>query len=94
MKAIKASEPIDRHRRCFVGAAAMTVAATQLGVTHFAQAQTKTSAALPAAESGTNTSFAPLKQVDAGSLNCQLRRNRSHRRSSGHSYARLALRHL
>jgi pimeloyl-ACP methyl ester carboxylesterase len=68
MKAIKASEPIDRHRRRFFGAAAMTVAATQLGMTRFAQAQATTSAAPPAVNPGTKTSFAPLKQIDAGSL--------------------------
>jgi pimeloyl-ACP methyl ester carboxylesterase len=69
MKAIEASEPIDRHRRRFFGAAAITIAATQLGMTRFAQAQIKTSAALPAVKPGTNTSFALLKQIDAGSLN-------------------------
>jgi pimeloyl-ACP methyl ester carboxylesterase len=69
MNATRASEPIDRQRRRLFGAAVMTIAAAQLGMTRFADAQTKKSAALPAVTPGANTSFAPLKQIDAGSLN-------------------------
>jgi pimeloyl-ACP methyl ester carboxylesterase len=62
------SEAIDHDRRRFLGAAAMTLAATRLG--GFASAQSGTSA--PAAtirnKPGTHTSFGPLKQIDAGVL--------------------------
>jgi len=63
-------EEIDGHRRRFFGAAAMTVAAAQLGMIGAADAQaTQTKpASLPAIKPGTNTSFAPLKQIDAGVL--------------------------
>jgi pimeloyl-ACP methyl ester carboxylesterase len=66
----KMSEAIDHHRRRFVGtAAAATVAATQLGLTGFAQAQSASTAQLPEVKPGTNTSFAPQKQIAAGLLN-------------------------
>jgi pimeloyl-ACP methyl ester carboxylesterase len=64
-------DEINDHRRRFFGTAAMTIAATQLGMVGFAQAQspaTKTTQ-LPAIKPGTNTSFASLKQIDAGVLN-------------------------
>jgi pimeloyl-ACP methyl ester carboxylesterase len=61
-------EEIDHHRRRFLGAAAMTIAAAQLGVIGSTQAQTKPTA-LPAIKPGTNTSFGSLKQTDAGLLN-------------------------
>jgi pimeloyl-ACP methyl ester carboxylesterase len=69
MNETKAPQSIDRCRRRFLNAAAMTVAAAPFGMTRFVEAQTKKSAALPAIMPGTNTSFAPLKQIDAGSLN-------------------------
>jgi pimeloyl-ACP methyl ester carboxylesterase len=62
------SEPIDHPRRHFVGAAAMTIAATQFGVIGSADAQSGATK-LPAIKPGTNTSFASLKQIDAGALN-------------------------
>jgi hypothetical protein len=68
---ITKSEEINQHRRRFFGTAALTIAAGQLGMTGFADAQpspTK-SAQLPAIRPGTNTSFASLKQIDAGVLN-------------------------
>ena len=49
-------EEIDHHRRRFLGAAAMTVAASQLILAGSAAAQS-------------DTSFASLKQIDAGVLN-------------------------
>src|SRR5262249_5001960 len=52
----------------FLSTAAMTVAAAQLGMTGFAQAQAG-KAKLPVTKPGTNASFAPLKHVDAGLLN-------------------------
>jgi pimeloyl-ACP methyl ester carboxylesterase len=68
---IDTSEQIDHHRRHFFGAAALAAAAAQLGVIGAAPAQTNEpkSTRLPAIKPGTNTSFAPLKQIDAGTLN-------------------------
>jgi pimeloyl-ACP methyl ester carboxylesterase len=65
------SEDINHQRRRFFGTAAMTLAAAQLGMIGAAEAQaTKAApAALPAVKPGTNTSFGPLKQIDAGVLN-------------------------
>ena len=68
MHKAKTSNAIDRGRRRFFSAAAATFAAAQLGMTGFAQAQAANSK-LPATTPGTHTSFAPLKQVDAGLLN-------------------------
>jgi pimeloyl-ACP methyl ester carboxylesterase len=62
-------EPINRDRRRFVRTAAMTIAATQLGTTALAQASTTKLANLPVVKSGTNVSFATMKQIDAGLLN-------------------------
>jgi pimeloyl-ACP methyl ester carboxylesterase len=59
---------IDRDRRRFLGAAAVAVAATQLGMIGAAAAQ-RAGASVPAIKPGTNTSFGPLKQIDAGVLN-------------------------
>ena len=68
MDTIKTPERVDQARRRFFGTAALTVAAVQLGATSIAQAQTGGSAA-PAPWRPQHTSFAPLKQVDAGQLN-------------------------
>jgi pimeloyl-ACP methyl ester carboxylesterase len=70
MDGIKTPEEIDRQRRRFVGTAAMTIAAAPLALIGTAGAQTGAAktAALPAIKPGTNTSFAPLKQIDAGLL--------------------------
>jgi pimeloyl-ACP methyl ester carboxylesterase len=57
-------EETSQSRRRFLGAAAMTIAAAQLGVAGAAIAKP-----LPAIKPGTNTSFASLKQIDAGLLN-------------------------
>ena len=71
MDTIKMSEDINHHRRRFLGTAAMTIAAAQLVMTGSARAQSGNArpAALPAIKPGTNTSFGPLKQIDAGVLN-------------------------
>src|SRR4030088_2515948 len=61
------SEHIDDHRRRFFGAAAMTIAAAQFGMIGRGEAQSAKDAA--AIKPGTNTSFGPLKQIDAGLLN-------------------------
>jgi pimeloyl-ACP methyl ester carboxylesterase len=64
----KIDEEINDNRRRFIGSAAMTIAAAQLGMIGSANAQSnKTN--LPTIKPGTNTSFAPLKQIDAGLLN-------------------------
>jgi pimeloyl-ACP methyl ester carboxylesterase len=60
------TEEIDHHRRRFFGAAAVTIAAAQFGIGGPAGAQQTN---LPAIKPGTNTSFASLKQIDAGALN-------------------------
>ncbi len=67
----KTPDEIDHRRRRFLGAAAMTVAAAQLGMSGSADAQTSGTNAtqLPAIKPGTTTSFASLKQIDAGLLN-------------------------
>jgi pimeloyl-ACP methyl ester carboxylesterase len=64
------TEKIDQHRRHFFGAAAVTIAAAQLGIAGSADAQSgnKRATQLPAIKPGTNTSFTPLKQIDAGVL--------------------------
>jgi pimeloyl-ACP methyl ester carboxylesterase len=71
MDTMRASEEINRHRRQFFAAAAVTVAAAQLGMIGPAAAQTGKAKAtqLPAIKPGSHTSFGPLKQIDAGVLN-------------------------
>jgi len=59
------SDPIDRRR--FLTAAAMTVAATEFGLNATAAAQTVAQNA--PVKAGGNTSFASLKQINAGLLN-------------------------
>ena len=71
MDTIKIPEGIDHRRRRFFGTAALTIAAAQLGMIGSADAQpSKTKPTqLPAIKRGTYTSFASLKQIDAGVLN-------------------------
>ena len=61
------SEHINHDRRRFFGTAAMTIAAAQFGMIGSADAQSAKDAV--AIKPGTNTSFGPLKQIDAGLLN-------------------------
>jgi pimeloyl-ACP methyl ester carboxylesterase len=68
MDTIKIADEINQDRRRFFGSAAMTVAATQLGMIGPAAAQ-RMEVKVPAIKPGTNTSFGPLKQIDAGVLN-------------------------
>jgi pimeloyl-ACP methyl ester carboxylesterase len=66
------SDNINRDRRNLMGMAAGAFAAAQLGFSGSALAQpggSKTSGAVRAVRPGANTSFAPLKQVNAGLLN-------------------------
>ena len=64
------SEEVNHHRRGFLGTAAMTLAAAPLAMIGSAVAQSGKArpADLPAIKPGTNTSFAALKQIDAGVL--------------------------
>jgi pimeloyl-ACP methyl ester carboxylesterase len=59
--------PIQIGRRSFFGAAATALAATQFSASGPALAQA--AKPLPGVKPGTNTTFAPLKQIDAGLLN-------------------------
>ena len=61
------SEDAIHPRRHFLGIAAMSIAAA--GVMGSAEAGSGKSKPVAAIERGTNTSFAPLKQIDAGLLN-------------------------
>jgi pimeloyl-ACP methyl ester carboxylesterase len=65
------SDALNLPRRRFFGAAAMTIAAAQLGAMGSANALADEiqAAQLPAIKPGTNTSFGALKQIDAGLLN-------------------------
>jgi hypothetical protein len=64
------SEEINPRRRRFFGTAAVAVAAAQLGLMGFANAQSaKPNSALPTIKPRTNKSFGALKQIDAGKLN-------------------------
>jgi pimeloyl-ACP methyl ester carboxylesterase len=65
------SNEINPHRRRFLSTAAMTLAAAQFALNGSAKAQSA-NPKLPdmrAFKAGTNTSFAALKQIDAGLLN-------------------------
>ena len=68
MDALKILDQITPHRRGFFGTAALAVAAAQLGTIGSATAQ-PAQTRVPAIKPGTNTSFGPLKQIDAGVLN-------------------------
>jgi pimeloyl-ACP methyl ester carboxylesterase len=71
VKTNKMSEHVDHRRRHFLGTAAISVAAAQLGLFRSADAQSShpNPANIPAVKPGTHTSFAPLKQIHAGLLN-------------------------
>ena len=59
---------VEHSRRRFLGAAGVTAVASQLGMLPSANAQPATTK-LPEIKPGTNVSFGPLKQIDAGDLN-------------------------
>ena len=68
MNTISTIEKIDRDRRRFFGAAALTAAAAQFGLLTSASAQTAITK--PAIiKRGTHVSFGPLKHINAGVLN-------------------------
>jgi pimeloyl-ACP methyl ester carboxylesterase len=60
------SEEINLDRRRLVGGAVLTIAAAELRMIGPADAQSRTISPI---KPGTNTSFGPLKQIDAGVLN-------------------------
>ena len=62
------ADAINEGRRRFFGSAAMAVAASPARDDGSAAAQ-RADAKVPAIKPGTNTSFGPLKQIDAGVLN-------------------------
>jgi pimeloyl-ACP methyl ester carboxylesterase len=63
-------ERINRERRRFLGAAALSIATAQFALSGVADAQPGTKKTdLPRVKPGTHTTFAPLKQIDAGVLN-------------------------
>ena len=66
LSAGSAPKPIDRQRRRLFGATAMTLAAAHFGMIESAEAQSRT---IAPGKPGANTSFGPLKQIDAGILN-------------------------
>ena len=60
-------EKLEYDRRRFIGAAVMTVAATQLGMSPFTSASRDVNTAM--ISSSTKASFGPVKQIEAGLLN-------------------------
>jgi pimeloyl-ACP methyl ester carboxylesterase len=66
-----AREEIDRRRRHFLRTSAVAIAGVQLGMSGVTRAQSTSekSTHLPSIKPGTNKSFGPLKQIDAGLLN-------------------------
>src|SRR5471032_2065813 len=64
-------DKIDTRRRGFINSAALTIAAAQFGMIGSARAQSSNAQppGSPAFKPGTNTSFGPLKQINAGMLN-------------------------
>src|SRR3954449_9862922 len=70
MHKIRALGEIDQNRRRFFGTTAISIAAVQLGIIRVANAQSATEKPkqLPQLNRGANTSFGPLKQINAGPL--------------------------
>jgi pimeloyl-ACP methyl ester carboxylesterase len=64
-------EEISHDRRRFLATTIMTIASAELGMIGSAAAQSSKTkpATVPAIKPGTNRSFGPLKQIDAGVLN-------------------------
>ena len=64
-------EEISHDRRRFLATAIMTIASAELGMIGSAATQSSNAkpATVPAIKPGTNRSFGPLKQIDAGLLN-------------------------
>ncbi len=64
-------EEINHDRRCFLATAVMTIASAELAMICSSAAQSSNAkpTSVPAIKPGTNKSFGPLKQIDAGVLN-------------------------
>jgi pimeloyl-ACP methyl ester carboxylesterase len=70
MQSNKMPDEINHDRRRFFGTAVMALAAAQFALSSAAGAQSgDAKPTLPAIKPGTNTSFGPLKQINAGVLN-------------------------
>jgi pimeloyl-ACP methyl ester carboxylesterase len=71
MSIIEFDEPLVQPRRGFLGTAAMTLAAAQLGMIGAASTLSSKvrAASVSPVKPGTNISFGPLKQIHAGLLN-------------------------
>jgi pimeloyl-ACP methyl ester carboxylesterase len=71
MDTIKTSDEINQGRRRFFGTAATTLAAAQFFLSGYGDAQSSKvkPASVPRIKPRTNSSFGPLKQIDAGVLN-------------------------
>ena len=71
MKTNKKTENSNCNRRRFLGVTAMSIAAAKFGFlgSAYAQSGNAAGASAPPIKPGTNTSFASLKQIDAGVLN-------------------------
>ncbi len=70
MQPNKMPDGINHDRRRFFGTAAMALAAAQFALSSAARAQPgDAKPTVPAIKPGTNTSFGPLKQINAGLLN-------------------------
>lgn len=63
------SEAIDHHRRHLLGTAAMVIAAAEISVISPAHARFRETKSALMPKAGTHTSFAALKQIEAGVLN-------------------------
>ena len=68
MNTIRTAQEINHNRRDFLGAAAMTLVSASFSMVGTADAQSNEAAKI-AAGSAAHTSFASLKQIDAGVLN-------------------------
>ncbi|HEY1787260.1 MAG TPA: alpha/beta hydrolase, partial [Verrucomicrobiae bacterium] len=71
MNTTKLFEENKQNRRRFLGTATLALAASQIGLFRSANAQSSPANpdAVPVIKAGTNTSFASLRQIDAGLLN-------------------------
>ena len=71
MNTITITDEHKHNRRRFLGTATMAIAAAQIGMFRSADAQSSKNGSgdSPTIKPGANTSFGPLKQIDAGLLN-------------------------
>jgi pimeloyl-ACP methyl ester carboxylesterase len=70
MRATEKAEEFNAHRRLFLGAAAAVIAAAPFGIVDAAQAEDGKTSPNPPSQiaAGTDRSFGPLKQINAGVL--------------------------